>query len=200
MSNDNQTRSAVNAAPGDGTTAPPAIPSPTLTRYQQVAGNLSKAIDEAAQLIPDFQIAHPSKKNFIRVHAGVPIPFLATTVVAVDDRPELSVLNKLDANEGRDTIQFLEAFRSAQDKVDAFSNNLKFTMGLKKANFAERALQVYVIAKGLARDPNGAAVAAHVANMKRDLGRTRPKVTAPKAPSPQPKPGSVTTAEEAKAA
>jgi hypothetical protein len=34
------------------------------------------------------------------------------------------------------------------------------------------ALQIYDIAQGIARDPRSADVAAHVANMKRDLGRS----------------------------
>ena len=46
MSNNNQTLNAPTATPGDGTTAPPAIPSPTMTRYQQVADNFAKALDE----------------------------------------------------------------------------------------------------------------------------------------------------------
>ena len=191
MSNNNQTLNA--ATPGDGTTAPPAIPSPTITRYQQVADNFAKALDEVIQLIPDLQIVHVSKTNFVRSHANLPIPFLATAVVAVDDRPELKVLDKLDVNVGRNKLQFLDAFRPMSDKVRTFSANLDFTVASVRADLGASALQVYWIAKGIARSPEGAAVAAHVANMKRDLGRRGPK--------PSPKPGPVTTAiQEAKAA
>ena len=78
MSNNNQTRSAVKATPGDGTTAPPAIPSPTLTRHQQVAGNLE-----------DNRRGRPAHPGFpdrafleegLHPHANVPTSFLATTV------------------------------------------------------------------------------------------------------------------------
>ena len=193
MSNNNQTLNAATATPGDGTTAPPAIPSPTMTRYQQVADNFAKALDEVIQLIPDLQIVHVSKTNFVRSHANLPIPFLATAVVAVDDRPELNVLDKLDVNVGRNKLQFLDAFRPMSDKVRTFSANLDFTVASVRADLGASALQVYWIAKGIARSPEGAAVAAHVANMKRDLGRRGPK--------PSPKPGPVTTAiQEAKAA
>src|SRR5438270_8328214 len=187
MSNNNQTLNAATATPGDGTTAPPAIPSPTMTRYQQVADNFAKALDEVIQLIPDLQIVHVSKTNFVRSHANLPIPFLATAVVAVDDRPELKVLDKLDVNVGRNKLQFLDAFRPMSDKVRTFSANLDFTVASVRADLGASALQVYWIAKGIARSPEGAAVAAHVANMKRDLGRRGPKPSAaPKAPSPKP--------------
>jgi hypothetical protein len=55
--------------------------------------------------------------------------------------------------------------------VTAFANRLKFTMASRKASLAADALQIYSIAKGVARDPGAAAVASLVSNLKRDLGR-----------------------------
>jgi hypothetical protein len=39
------------------------------------------------------------------------------------------------------------------DKVSAFTNALKFTIASRKASLAADSLQIYDIAKGLARDP-----------------------------------------------
>ena len=106
-------------------------------------------------------------------------------------------MNKLDVTAARDTLQFIEAFRPVQDKVTAFANSLKFTMASRKASLAADALQIYSIAKGVARDPGAAAVASLVSNLKRDLGRRgRAKGSAAPAAKPAPQPaGPVTTAQ-----
>jgi hypothetical protein len=72
---------------------------------------------------------------------------------------------------GRDTLQFIEAFRPVLDKVSAFTNALKFTIASRKASLAADSVQIYDIAKGLARDPGSAAIDSVVPNMKRDLGK-----------------------------
>lgn len=167
--------------PTDGTTTPPTTPppdtpTPTITHYQQIAAEFMAALDEIAQIIPKLAAAHVSTANLVRSRLNVPNQFLATVTAAVVQVPELQAMQKLDVNEALDTLQFLEAFRPVRDKVDAFATNLKYTMDSRKADLATKALLTYDVAKGLARDPNSATIAALVANMKRDLGRRgRPK-------------------------
>lgn len=172
---------AANAATtADGTT-PEATPSatPTITFYQQLADEFMKELDDIAPIIPQLEASHISTANFVRSHLNVPNEFLATAIAAVEQTPALQAVNKLDVLAGRDTLQFIEAFRPVLDKVSAFTNALKFTIASRKASLAADSLQIYDIAKGLARDPGSAAIASVVANMKRDLGkRGRPKVAA----------------------
>jgi hypothetical protein len=184
--------STIQAAVGSTTTKqasqatdPPAAPSPTVTHYQQLADDFSKALDQIAAIIPKLEITHPATASFVRSHLNVPTEFLATAIAAVEQTPELQGVNKLDVSGARDTLQFIEAFRPVQDKVTAFANSLKFTMASRKASLAADALQIYSIAKGIARDPGAAAVASLVANLKRDLGRrgrTKGSVAAAKKP------------------
>ncbi len=158
------------------TTPPPDTPTPTITHYQQIAAEFMAALDEISQIIPKLAAAHVSTVNLVRSRLNVPNQFLATVTAAVVQVPELQAMQKLDVNEALDTLQFLEAFRPVRDKVDAFATNLKYTMDSRKADLATKALLTYDVAKGLARDPNSATIAALVANMKRDLGRRgRPK-------------------------
>jgi len=194
--NPNQPSTTASAvSPADGTLDPSATPSPTITHYQQLAANFSKALDEIAAIIPKLEITHPATANFVRSHLNVPTAFLATAIAAVEQTPELRGVNKLDVTAARDTLQFIEAFRPVLDKVTAFANSLKFTMASKKASLAADSLQIYDIAKGVARDPGAAAVAVLVANLKRDLGRRgRPK--APVA-VPPPAPGTTIRLERA---
>jgi hypothetical protein len=189
---------AAAAPPPDGTPDPTTTPTPTITHYQQLADDFSKALDQIASIIPKLEITHPATANSVRSHLNVPTEFLATAIAAVEQTPELQGVNKLDVTAARDTLQFIEAFRPVQDKVTAFANSLKFTMASRKANLAADALQIYSIAKGVARDPGAAAVASLVSNLKRDLGRRgRAKGSAAAAPKPAPQPaGPVTTAQQ----
>lgn len=153
------------------TPVPAPAPTPTITHYQQLADEFSKALDDIASIIPKLEATHPATANFVRSHLNVPTEFLATAIAAVEQTPALQGVNKLDVASARDTLQFIEAFRPVQDKMTAFANSLKFTMASRKASLAADALQIYSIAKGVARDPGAAAVASLVQNLKRDLGR-----------------------------
>lgn len=173
------------------TDAPAADTTPTITHYQNLATQLSVAVTGLIAQIPRFESAHPAIAGFVKANRQIPPDFIATVLAAVETNPELQKLEKFDVTEARDTLQFLEAFRPLVDQVDALARDLKFTMDARKAKVAADGLQIYAIAKGIARDPNSAMVAAHVRNMKRDLGRSRPKTrttatTPPAGGSPQP--------------
>jgi AraC-like DNA-binding protein len=181
------TATAATPTPEGTPPDPGTAPAPTVTHYQQLADDFSKALDQIVQIIPKLEITHPATANFVRSHLNVPTEFLATAIAAVEQTTELQHINKLDIAAARDTLQFIDAFRPVQDKVTALANSLKFTMASRKASLAADALQIYNIAKGIARDPGAAAVASLVQNLKRDLGRRgRPKgsVTAANQPAP----------------
>jgi hypothetical protein len=177
---------AGSSTPADGT--PTTTPSPTTTRYQELANQFSAQLDELLAIIPNMEASHVSIATFVRSHLNVPTEFLATAIAAVEQTPELDAVGKLNVVAARDTLQFIEAFRPIHDKIVSVANRLKFTLNSRRATLAADSLQIYNIAKGVARDPASADVAAHVANMKRDLGRRgRPKgTTTLKQPGPLP--------------
>ena len=162
------------AATADITPDPATTPTPTVTHYQQLADQFSKALDDIVAIIPKLQSTHVSTAKFVRGHLNVSIEFLFSAIAAVEQVTELQQVNKLDVVAARDTLQFIEAFRPVLDRVLAFGKSLQFTMAARKATLAADALQIYSISKGLARDPGSANVASFVANMKRDLGRRGP--------------------------
>jgi hypothetical protein len=168
------------------TAAEPGV-TPTLTHYQQLAAEFCKQLDEIAATIPKLELTHASTAKFVRSHLNIPTEFLATAIAVVDQVPELLNANRLDITAARDTLQFIEAFRPVADKVVSVAKSLTDTMAARKATLAADALQVYSIAKGLARDPNSAHIAAMVSNLKRDLGRrgrTKGTPNAAKIPPP----------------
>jgi hypothetical protein len=173
--------STPNAAQADktpGGTLSEVPPGPTVTFYQQVADQFMKDLDATMAAIPALEISHVTKVKFVNGHLNVPEPFLATVTAAVEQTPALQAVKKLDVISGRDRLQYIAAFRPVRDKVAAFLDMIDFTIASKQASLASESLQVYYIAKGLARDEGGADIALHVENMKRDLGRRgRPRLT-----------------------
>jgi hypothetical protein len=174
-------KSTPNAAQADNTpggTLPEVPPGPTVTFYQQLADQFMKELDAIAALIPQLEASHISTRDFVRSFRSIPDPFLATAIATVEQTPLLQGLKKLNVPDGHDTLQFIAAFKPVLDKLMAFAKALQFTLGSRKATLAAIALQVYDISKGLARDAGSAEIEAHVANMKRDLGRRgRPRIT-----------------------
>lgn len=162
--------------PSDGTTNPNAeTPNLTITRYQQLATEFMSGLDTLAAIIPKLEVKHVTTANLVKAHQNIPNPFLASTVAAVEQSGELQVLKKLDVPSSRDTLQFIEAFRTVADKLNGVAQSLEFTLRSRKATLAVAALKIYDLAKSISRDPGSAGMALHVANMKRDLNRQRPR-------------------------
>jgi len=175
-------------ATGDVPQAPPpdpaSPPTPTVTHYQQVAANLNKAIDDVLALMPNFVESHPASRGVIRSQRSVSNDFIVSAIAAVEQNPEIQALHDFDVAEARDVLQFSEAFRPMKDKLNAAAVNVEFSIGFRRANIVEPALQVYAVTKGLARNPARTSAAAHASNLKRDLGRSGRK----KKPAPAPVP------------
>ena len=162
------TTGAAAVEPPEGT---PTTPTPTVTHYQQLADAFMRDLDEISSSIPKLEAEHITTASFVKTHQNVPNQFLATVISAVEQTVELQGVRKLDPVAARDTLQFIEAFRPVFDKVTAFARNLQFTLKSRKATLVLDSLQIYHIAKGIARDANSAALASLVDNMQRDLGR-----------------------------
>ncbi|HYO75719.1 MAG TPA: hypothetical protein VE010_04590 [Thermoanaerobaculia bacterium] len=154
---------------------------PTVTHHQMLADEIIRDLDAIAAKIAGLERRHPSTANFVRAHANVPIEFLATAAAAVEQTPELEAVRRFDVNEARDTLQFIDAYRPVVDKMLDLGRSLKFTLSARRARLAGKSLQIYAIAQALARDPAGAAISPHIANLRRDLGRRgRPRRPSPR--------------------
>jgi hypothetical protein len=194
-----------------GTGSSPAAPPPppvdpnnpnlTVTKYQELADEISAAFDGFVAKLPQFEERHPATQRFVQGHLTISDQFVASAVAAVDATEELQVVKKLDVNQARDVTQFVDAFQAIADKAIAFGRGLQFTIDSRKASLAADALQIYAISKGLARDPGSAPLVAHVATMKRHLNRKggKKKGTTPptsQTPGGSPSPASITSGKE----
>ncbi|HYK01658.1 MAG TPA: hypothetical protein VE974_07870 [Thermoanaerobaculia bacterium] len=157
----------------------PTLPAaPSLTYHQRLAEEIMRDLEAVAAKIPYLEDPHHSKAAFVRSHGNVPIPFLQTATTAVEQTDELQAVKKLDPAQAHDTLQYAHAFRPVIDQIFALGRRLKFTVASRRARLAFQSLQIYAIAQPMAKmDPN---IAAHVANLRRDLGpRGRPRKKRP---------------------
>ncbi|MFL6244513.1 MAG: hypothetical protein ACJ74H_00695 [Thermoanaerobaculia bacterium] len=148
----------------------------TRTYYDILAAEIMEDLDKVAAKMPKLEARHRVSANAMRAHVNVPRAFLGTAIVTAEETPKIESAAKLVPAEGRDTLQFLDAFRVVDDKLAALRAELRLTMMSRKTTLALESLQVYALARGLARDERVTGVAAHVENLRRDLGkRGRPR-------------------------
>lgn len=159
--------------PTDGT--PGNTTFATTTRYQEIAAQFMSGLDALTALLPKLEAEHGTTINTVKGHLTVPNVFLASTIAAVEQTPDLQAFQDLDVVAGHDVLQFIEAFRPVANKVNALGRSLEFTMDSRKSALVVNALRVYDLAKSVARNPRNAALGAHVKTMKRDLNRVGPK-------------------------
>ncbi len=155
-----------------------ALPPPTLTPtyYDLLAREIMDDLDKVAAKIPKLEAHHRATEDEMRAHMNVPRPFLGTAVVAVEETDELQAMRKLDPDQGRETLQFIDAFRIVDYKLDQVKALLRHTIKSRTTALAMQSLQIYAIARGMARDGRHSDIAARVENLRRDLGkRGRPR-------------------------
>lgn len=152
--------------PGGGVSTPS-----VLTASDELAARFGAALNVAISLIPQWEPRHNETKAFVRKYTPFSNDVITSTIAAVEANPELANTKKFDVAQARAALQFLNAFRPIIDQVDELRTNLRFTYFSIKARVMADALQTYAIANGIGRDPSSAGVAAHAANIKRDLKR-----------------------------
>ena len=162
----------------------------TKTPIEYIPAEVSAGLVPLVKLIPAFEPIHDETKQFVKRYSTFSDESIRSTIAAIEANPELNSANKFDLDEGRLTLQFLDAFRAIIDQVDEFRTNVRFTYFARKARAVFSVLQTYAIGKGIGRDATSAGVAAHLKNIKRDLRKPAVrKAKAPASPDKQSTPG-----------
>jgi len=167
---------------------PPAIP-PTgvITNFQQIADQLMLDVDKITAAIPKLAAgSHISTVKFVRGHLNIPNAFLASAISAVEQIDALSRTELFDSATGRETLQYVEAFKPLLVKLAALYDRLAYTLQSLKATLAADALRIYGLTKEIGLKPGNLATASVAASMKQDLGRKgvrKPKAKPPTTPT-----------------
>jgi len=161
---------------------PPATLTPTY--YDRLAAEIMDDLDKVAAKFPKLEDRHRATANQRRAHLNVPRPFLGTAVVVSEEVPEA---RKLDPADGRETLQYLDAFAAVDDKLGVVRAELRFTMRSRRTSLAVQALRVYDYVRSMARDGTVPEQGLYAENLRRDLGkRGRPRKKRQSEPPPEP--------------
>ncbi len=158
--------------------------SPTTTFYDQLAAQLSAAVEQTISQIPGY---NDDLSGIPKTARRLVTPqFIAMTVAATKSSEELTGVNQIDINQTRDDAQFSDAFQPLTDQLRGFVRRLDLMMKVKDVRAGRSALSVYHIARRLTLNSNNTKLAVHVANLKAELKRKRTKKTATTTPAPSP--------------
>ncbi len=160
------------------TTTPPTMSPtdpPTLTRYQQVANEAFQDLQGIRAKIPELELPNPETRKFVRAMRSVPRPFMDSTVGQVQQIPEYQAVNRLDVQNSQNSLQLIDGLTPLSDALRTLLTSVDHTIDVHYARVANSSLQVFQIAKGLARDFNAPHIATSVKILSEKLGRTRGK-------------------------
>ena len=164
----------------------PATPSPV--SYTDAAQVLVEQTRAMRQQIPNFVVpTSPKGTQRLVSSASVPPEFVELSAVAVKNNLPLVRGGDADPAQTRDLMSFAEAYGPLADELEALAQLIRHSIIAAKSRAGGQALTTYALAKALAKRPETADLAPHVADMRRALGRTRKAKSQP-APTPAPVP------------
>jgi hypothetical protein len=159
-------------------------PKLTLTQYQQLADSLSADLDSFAAKMPTIDLAPEAIETLLKANRNVPTPAIGSAIAAVAASPALQGTKQLDVDVAREVLQFIEAFRPIQTKLQTLTDQLHLTIETKRAVIGGGVRKIYKVVQTVST-PND-SLAGHARNLKRDFARKRaPKAKQQEGGTPQ---------------
>ena len=161
-----------------------------MTIHSDAAQARVEEIRAMRRQIPNFVI--PSSKDEGRrlsKAASVPQQFIELTAVVVKNSPALVRGGGPDPLQTRDLMSFAEAYEPVADELEALAQFVRHSVVTARNKAGSDALTTYALAQRLAKRPENADLAPHVADMRRALGFKGRKTKAepvPETPAPAP--------------
>ena len=150
---------------------PPTPDPPTLTRYQQLAAELFGDLQAIRGKLPELELPHPETKKFVDSMRGIPRSFVDTMVGQVQQIAEYQSVNRLDVQNAQSSLQLVDGLRPFSDALRTLLTSVDHTIAVNYARVANSSLQMYQVAKGLARDVDAPHIATSVKILSEKLGR-----------------------------
>ena len=136
--------------------------------------------------VPDLVIpdSKGATQKLISV-ATVPPQFIELTAVAVTNSETLVRKGAADAARLRDLLSYADAYEPFADELEALAQFVRHSVVTARHKAGSAALTTYAIAQRLAKLPETADLAPHVADMRRALGKRGRNGKAKAAPAPK---------------
>jgi len=140
------------------------------------------------QQIPNFVVpSSASETHRLVPPASVPPEFVELTAMAVTNSDSLVRGGALAPDQTRDLMTYAAAYDPVADELEALAQFIRHSTLAARNKAGNEALMTYAVAQRLAKRPENADLAPHVADMRRALGRARKAKSQP-APAPAPVP------------
>jgi hypothetical protein len=159
----------------------PATPKPV--SHTDTAQAMVEQARAMRQQVPNFVIptSRSETQRMIKA-ASVPPEFVELSAVAVKNTTPLAGGGALPPELTRDLMSFADAFDPVADELEALAQFIRHSTLAARHKAGSGALTTYALAKVLAKRPETADLAPHVADMRRALKFTRKAKSQP-APS-----------------
>ena len=145
--------------------------SPALVPAEELAANVVKAIDVIAEWLA-LESPHPATAHRVRSARTVSREFVVAMIAAVAALPELQRLKTFDSAEARDVLQASDSMKVVADRAAMFLASINYTIEARWARVARQAMDTYRLASAMVTAVDNPELAAHVATLRRHLGRT----------------------------
>ena len=138
------------------------------TNHQQLADELSALFDQFIAKLP-YAETNTEPSASVYGYLSIPEEFRHTAIATVADSEALQALQRLQVDQAREVQQFRDAFLPLAQKMITAGEALEFTIDVKVSRLNRGALQIYGVAKELARDQGDLQI--WVAEMREHLKR-----------------------------
>ena len=151
---------------------------PPSTSYTDSAQARLQELREIRERIPRLVIPEsPRDRSRLNNAASVSPEFIELTTVALANEKALVRGTGVTPAEVRDLTAYADAYGPFADELEAFAHFIRYSVTAARHQAGSEALTTYVLAQRLAKRPETAHLAPHVADMRRALGSV-PKLTA----------------------
>lgn len=147
----------------------------TPVAHAEAASEIVNQLRQAMQKIAGFGFITNGQRRRLSPSAAVPDNFLMTVALALESVPDIATVTKLQPAELRDVVNFTIAFRTVATELQVVARGLLDTIEERRADVGRRALRAYSMAKAFNRPMDEGLPVPHVVEMKRTLGRGRPR-------------------------
>jgi hypothetical protein len=165
------------------------VPETSLSHTERARAVLEH-IRGIKELIAGFTFPGDPDPRTLNFAKSIPDAFLEIVAVAIEASEDLARSQRVQPDELRDVADFARAFLPVAGELGIMHRSVLHTIAVRRAGVGTLALQVYQLAKALARKTTRPILIPHLENMRQALGMSRKTGTAepaPPAPAPAPR-------------
>ena len=152
----------------------------------ELAPKIVTALDMLAAIIPDLRKPHPATARKVRGGRTISREAVTSIVAMTDTSPTLQALKTMNTDRAREVLESMDDYRLVAERLEKLLADVKYTAEARWAEVAAEAMHSFRMASICAKDPDEADLAAHVATVRRHLGR-RNAATGKRKKDPKPK-------------